>query len=118
MIRIDKMKHFHYNGYSGSAKISVEDSCLFGKIEYISDLVTYEADTVEQLEAEFRLAVDSYIETCKELGLKPKKSFKGSINVKLKPEIHDKASSKADNIGKSLNDYIAEIIKRDIENHA
>ena len=40
MIRIDKMKHFHYNGYSGSAKISVEDSCLFGKIEYISDLVT------------------------------------------------------------------------------
>lgn len=112
------MKHFHYNGYSGSAKISIEDGCLFGKIEHISDLVTYEADTIEQLEIEFKLAVDSYLETCKEVGLIPKRRFKGSVNVKLNPDIHDKAFSKAENMGKSLNEYIVEIIKKDVESHA
>jgi predicted HicB family RNase H-like nuclease len=112
------MKHFYYNGYSGSAKISIEDGCLFGKIEHISDLVTYEADTIEQLEHEFKLAVDSYLETCQEVGLIPKRPFKGSVSVKLNPEIHDKASSKAGNMGKSLSEYIAEIVKNDVEFHA
>ena len=112
------MKNFYYNGYSGSAKVSIEDGCLFGKIEHISDLVTYEADTIELLEHEFKLAVDSYLETCKEAGLVPKKPFKGSISVKLNPDMHDKATSKAGNMGKSLNEYITDIIKNDIETHA
>lgn len=111
------MKYFNYKGYQGSVKVSVEDNCLHGKIEFISDLVNYEAETVDQLEKEFRLAVDSYLETCKETGMEPKKPFKGSFNVRIGEELHEKAAKRAGEIGKSLNDYIKDIVKKDTESH-
>ncbi len=112
------MKYFKYNGYLGSCKISIEDNCLHGKLEHISDLVTYEAETIEQLEKEFRLAVDSYLLTCKEVGMEPKKPFEGSFNIKIGQELHEKAANRASEIGKSLNDYIKDIVKKDTESHA
>jgi predicted HicB family RNase H-like nuclease len=112
------MTYFNYNGYQGSVKVSVEDNCLHGKIEFISDLVNYEAETVEQLEKEFKLAVDSYLETCKEVGMEPKKPFKGSFNVRIGYELHQKATKKAENMGKTLNDYIKDVVQKDTESHA
>ncbi|MFZ2449427.1 MAG: type II toxin-antitoxin system HicB family antitoxin [Methylovulum miyakonense] len=112
------MTHFNYKGYQGSVKVSVEDHCLHGKIEFIGDLVNYEADTVSELEKEFRLAVDSYLETCKATGMEPKKPFKGSFNVRIGQELHEKAAKRASDIGKSLNEYIKDIVKTDTESHA
>jgi len=111
------MKCFNYKDYQGSVKVSVEDNCLHGKIEFITDLITYEAETVEQLEKEFRRAVDSYLATCKETGLEPKKPFKGSFNVRIGEELHAKAAKRANEIGKSLNDYIKDVVKKDTESH-
>ena len=112
------MKYFNYKDYQGSVKVSVEDNCLHGKIEFINDLINYEAETVEQLEKEFRLAVESYLETCKKVGMEPKKPFKGSFNVRIGQELHEKAAKRAGEIGKSLNDYIKDIVKNDTESHA
>lgn len=111
------MTYFNYNGYQGSVKVSVEDNCLHGKIEFISDLVNYEAETVEQLEKEFRLAVDSYLKTCKEVGMEPKKPFKGTFNVRIGPDLHEKAAKRAGETGKTLNEYIKDIVKKDTESH-
>jgi len=112
------MTCFNYKGYQGSVRVSIEDYCLHGKIEFINDLVNYEAEKAEQLEKEFRLAVDSYLETCKEIGIEPKKPFIGSFNVRIGQELHEKAAKRAGEIGKSLNDYIKDIIKKDTESHA
>lgn len=112
------MKYFEYNGYLGSCKVSIEDNCLHGKLEHIHDLITYEAESVEQLEKEFKRAVDSYLATCKEVGMEPKKPFKGSFNVRIGEELHGKAVKRAGEIGKSLNDYIKDIVKKDTESHA
>jgi predicted HicB family RNase H-like nuclease len=109
------MTRFNYKGYQGSVNVSVEDNCLHGKIEFISDLINYEAETVDQLEQEFKLAVDSYLATCKEIGLEPKKPFKGSFNVRIGQELHEKAEKRASEVGKTLNDYIKDIVKRDTE---
>ncbi len=112
------MTFFNYKGYQGSVKVSIEDHCLHGKIEFISDMVNYEGETVEQLEKEFNLAVDSYLETCKEMGIEPKKPFKGSFNVRIGQELHEKAAKRAGEIGKTLNDYIKDIVKQDTESRA
>ena len=112
------MKYFEYKGYLGSCKVSIEDNCLHGKIEFISDLVNYEAQTTEELRKEFELAVDDYLEHCKEVGKAPDKTFKGSFNVRIGCELHQKATKKAENMGKTLNEYIKDIVKKDTESHA
>jgi len=104
-------KIFEHNGYLGSAEVSVEDRCLYGKILFINDVVTYEADTFEKLEIEFIAAVKDYIETCKEIGKEPQKSFKGSFNVRIREELHRKAALEAVKEDISLNEFISKAIE-------
>lgn len=111
------MNSFTYKNYTGSIKASLEDNCLHGNIEHISDLVNYEASTIQELKVEFEKAVDDYLDHCKRVNKEPNQSFKGSFKIKLGKEIHEKATMKASKVGKSLNDYIKDVINKDIESH-
>lgn len=50
-----------YRNYQGTIEYSSTDNTFFGKIKDIKDLITYEAQTIEELEEKFREAVDSYL---------------------------------------------------------
>ena len=49
-------------GYEGTISYSVADNVWHGKIVGVSDLVTYEADSYEELVEEFNDAVLEYID--------------------------------------------------------
>ena len=55
---IDRME---YGKFIGSVHYSAKDDLLFGKIEGINDLVTFEGATVKELRKSFKEAVDDYI---------------------------------------------------------
>ena len=57
------MKLMEYKGFYGSVEVSVEDGCLFGKLEFIDPLVNYEGETVQEIEEAFHEAVGDYIKT-------------------------------------------------------
>lgn len=99
-----------FEGYSGTAEISFEDKCLHGKILFITDLVTYEAQTPEELKTEFIAAVKDYIQTCQEIGKEPEKSCKGSFNVRISPELHRKAIIESLKNDVSLNEIVSKAI--------
>ena len=44
------MSLFRYKNFYGSAQTSVQDHCLYGKLEFIEPLVSYEGQNVEELE--------------------------------------------------------------------
>ena len=104
-----------YNGYIGSIEYSPEDKCFFGKLEMIDDLVTFEATTAEELENNFRQAVDEYIQTCKELGRKPQKTYKGVFNVRIDPQLHKKLYQEALKAGMSLNAFVQKTLSKEME---
>jgi len=100
------MEIIKYNDYEGSCEISMEDGVCHGKILFIDDLVTYEADTPTNLKKEFESAVDDYLHTCEQLGIKPKKPLKGQFNVRISPELHKKAAIKAAEENISMNEVV------------
>lgn len=51
-----------------TANIEHCNNIYFGKINNISDLVTFQTDDYSKIEEEFKNAVDDYIEFCKEVG--------------------------------------------------
>lgn len=57
-----------YKGYTTRVEYCVEDEVLYGKIEGISDLVNFYADTPREVEKNFHEAVDDYIDFCRETG--------------------------------------------------
>lgn len=60
-----------YKGYYGSINPSLEDGCLYGKIEFIKPLITFEAENVNELKAYFQEAVDDYLEDCENDNVDP-----------------------------------------------
>ena len=100
-----------YKGYYTRIEYSAEDHVLFGKIEGIKDLVTFECENLSNVEAEFHEAVDDYLSFCKDLGESPDKPYKGMFNVRIPPELHRKAAMAAEMSGETLNAFITKAIR-------
>jgi predicted HicB family RNase H-like nuclease len=88
---------------------------FFGKIEGVNDLVTFEGDTVKQIKKAFKEAVEDYIELCQEAGKAVFKSFKGSFNVRINPELHSQAFGRALEEGKTLNQFVQDAIETKLQ---
>lgn len=104
-----------YKGYYTRVEFSADDNVLYGKIEGIRDLVTFECEDVKDLEKEFHEAVDDYLAFCADIGQEPDKTYSGSFNVRVPPEIHREAVMAADREGKKLNTYVREAIQEKLE---
>ncbi len=94
---------FKYKGFYTQIKLDCETNILHGKIEGIHDLVTFESNSIKDIEKEFHNAVDDYLDFCKEVGKKPEKAYNGVFNVRIAPEIHRMLAAKATENGTSLN---------------
>ncbi len=103
-----------YKDYVGSVRYSETDQVFFGKIEGIDDLVTFEGESVHQLKQAFHEAVHDYIEIAHASGKQPEKTYRGSLNIRLKPEVHKKANRLALINGKTLNQFINDAIEHEI----
>ncbi|MDA3893841.1 MAG: type II toxin-antitoxin system HicB family antitoxin [Salinivirgaceae bacterium] len=105
------MKHLEYKGYSGSIEYSKEDDLLYGKVLGIKGLISFEGKTGKDLELDFVEAIEEYLSDCKEQGITPEKPFKGSFNVRIPTELHQKAALLAMKDKMSLNNFVAESIR-------
>jgi predicted HicB family RNase H-like nuclease len=65
---LNNQKILKYKGYEGYVHFSTEDNLYYGWIFGIKDLVDYNSETEDDIENQFRLAVDDYIEFKKEIG--------------------------------------------------
>ena len=99
-----------YKDFTGSVLYNPEDRVFHGKIEFITDLVTFEGTSVDELEAAFAEAVDDYLELCEAVGKQPEKAFPGSFNVRMKPELHRQAAIASLEKRMSLNQLVTEAV--------
>ena len=102
-----------YKNYYGSAHYSDDDKVFYGKVEFIRALVSYEGREVESLCQAFEEAVDDYLQTCREQGKEPEHPFKGSFNIRVGSNLHQRLAFEAIKQGVSLNKYIVEVLERE-----
>ena len=107
-----------HRSYYGSIDASPEDNCLFGKLQFIRALVSYEGETVAELTQAFRDAVDDYLDTCASLGQEPEIPCKGSFNVRVGHDLHLAASVAATQLSISLNDLTRKALSEYLEHRA
>ncbi|MDR1185581.1 MAG: type II toxin-antitoxin system HicB family antitoxin [Coriobacteriales bacterium] len=100
-----------YKGYYSVVSFDAEQCYLYGKIEGISDLVTFEADTPDDAQPAFEEAVEDYLAFCVETGKAPDRSYKGKFNVRIDSELHKAADKTAAEMGISLNQFVENAIR-------
>lgn len=100
-----------YKGYWAEVRYSDEDECFCGVIEGLkNDSISFEGTTVKELKKDFRDAIEDYLETCKQINKEPEKQCKGSLNVRLGVDLHNKAKIKSIEKNISINELIKEAI--------
>lgn len=99
-----------YKGYIGTAVFDEENHIFSGEIVNTKTVITFQGETVTELEAEFKASVDDYLEWCKEDGIAPEKPFSGKLNVRFQPELHRQASIAAKMLNLSLNTFITNAV--------
>ena len=109
----------NYKGYYAKVEFSKEDKVLFGKIEGINDLVTFESTNAETIEDEFHAAVDDYLDYCNRIGKIPDKTYSGSFNIRISPELHKQLAIDAikhqTTLNKTVETAIVEYLHNDIK---
>jgi predicted HicB family RNase H-like nuclease len=100
-----------YKGYHGSTEYSLEDDCLHGRLLGITDMITYEGNSVKEIKIAFKDSVDDYLAFCKETGKEPNKPYSGKMMFRVDPKVHAKAALAAQLKGISLNQWAEEVLR-------
>lgn len=100
-----------YKGYYAKIDFNADDEIFFGVIEGINDIVSFEGKEISELKSAFYDAVDDYLEICAKHNKQPEKAYKGSFNIRIKPELHKKAALIAAMQHKSLNQFVESAIR-------
>ncbi len=105
-----------YKDYIGSVEFSESDEIFFGKVQGIRSLISYEGKNAEELISDFHEAVDSYLSSCEANGDTPEIAYKGSLNVRLRPEVHRQAAVYSIAHKQSLNSFIEKAVEDKLAN--
>lgn len=105
------MKGMVYKGYAAAVEFDGDDEIFVGRLVGINDVVGFHADSVDELKAAFHEAVDDYIQTCRQAGKRPEKSYSGSLMVRVDPSVHAQAAKAAELSGKSLAQWAEEKLR-------
>ena len=104
-----------YKGYTARIDFDGDDRIFFGRLAGIRDIITFHGETVDELEAAFKEAVDDYLETCAKLGEAPNKPYSGKLTLRIPPSVHAAIATAAETSGKSLNKWVTEILDQATE---
>ena len=109
------MNNLEYKGYYGNIEYG-KDKRLYGSVLGMTkDSISYEGATFEELESDFKDAIESYLEGCKELGIKPRNGYNGILSVFIPPEIHSRIAIYAKNHSTSIDAFVRDSIERRLE---
>lgn len=108
-VKINDADNFlEYKGYFGSVEFSSEDNCLYGQLQGLQRVcILYEGQTRDELKADFKAAVEGYLEDCEIDHKEPQKPFSSTLHVKLSPELYLQARKK----GESLDVFVKHAIE-------
>ena len=101
-----------YKGYAARIEFDAADACFVGHIAGIQDVVGFHGESVDELKAAFTEAVEDYLETCRRINKQPQKPYSGNLMLRVAPEVHAAVATMAQLSGKSINQWVAETLRK------
>lgn len=112
------MNTLKYKGYIGSIRFNDEEGLFSGRIEGIDSLIRFEGSSIQELTEAFHKAVDDYLDFCKKEGIPSKKSYSGTLNIRISPATHNSIADFAAEEGITINAFIKRALEKAVQNPA
>ncbi|ROM94902.1 type II toxin-antitoxin system HicB family antitoxin, partial [Pseudomonas brassicacearum] len=82
------MNSMTYKGYKARVEFDERDDIFVGRVLGVRDIISFHADSVTELHAEFANAIEDYLADCVEQGVSPEKPASGKVMLRIRPEVH------------------------------
>ena len=100
-----------YKGYTARVEFDERDGIFVGRVLGLRDAISFHGDAVVELRADFEAAIKHYLAVCKKSGVNPEKPVSGKMLLRLPTEVHGAALIAAQAEGKSLNQWVTEVLR-------
>ena len=94
-----------YMGYIANVVYDESIGAIHGTVIGLRDVITFEAESVGELEQAFHDSVDDYLEFSAELGREPERSSSGKFNVRVPPDLHRRIVYRAELDNMTMNSW-------------
>lgn len=105
------MNTMNYQGYSSRIQFDERDNIFVGHVLGMRTTISFHGETVAELQAAFKEAMDDYLQDCEERGLTPEKPASGNLMLRVPPEVHGAALVAAKAVGMSLNAWATHALR-------
>ena len=105
------MNTMNHKGYTARIEFDERDNIFVGRVLGLRSIISFHGETVADLHHEFEVAIEDFLNDCKEQGVKPEKPASGKLMLRVSPEIHGAALVAAQAAGKSLNQWATEVLQ-------
>ena len=99
-----------YRGFTARIDYDASDRIFVGRVLGMAEQLVFHGAGVDELHADFEFAVDHYLEECKKEGRRPERPASGKLLLRLPPDAHAAAMIAAASAGKSLNQWVADVV--------
>ena len=103
-----------YMGYTATVEYDPSVNLLHGRVDNIQGVISFSANSTEDLQCEFEASVDDYLAFCEENHLEPEKPYSGRLVLRLEPGVHRAIAIAAKHKSQSLNSWITCILKKEL----
>ena len=83
-----------YKGYEGIAEFDEDAHIFSGEVLGLKDVITFQGESVSELEQAFHDSVDDYLEWCSEDGVDPEKPYSGKMLLRFDPNLHSRVAAR------------------------
>jgi predicted HicB family RNase H-like nuclease len=113
------MNVMEINGVKAVIAFDPEINMFRGEFVGLNGGADFYSTDIDGLRREGETSLKVFLDMCAEEGVSPYRKTSGRLNLRLSQELYDKATTLAKASGKSLNSWIADVIRHtdDVLNH-
>ena len=111
------MNTMEINGYRAVIQYDPDIEMFRGEFIGLNGGADFYAKDIDGLRQEGKISLKVFLDMCQEEGVEPRKEYSGKFNLRVSPELHAEISARAVADGKSLNQWVVDMLDQAIHAH-
>lgn len=101
-------------GFKAVIQYDPEINMFRGEFLGLNGGADFYAKDIDGLQNEGKISLKVFLDMCKEDGVEPRKEYSGKFNVRVPKELHKELANTAAAQGKSLNQWVVEVLDESV----
>ena len=111
------MNTMEIDGYRAVIQYDPDIEMFRGEFIGLNGGADFYAKDIDGLRQEGEISLKVFLDMCQEEGVEPRKEYSGKFNLRVSPELHAEISARAAADGKSLNQWVVDMLDQTIHVH-